>query len=93
MERVTQVEPRPDYKLWLKYGDGSEGVVDLRHLVGQGVFSSWTDPSVFKTVRVSDHGAPEWPGGVDLCPDALYMEITGKTLADLSSKPLSAASA
>ena len=79
MERVTQVKPRPGYRLWLKYTDGSEGVVDLRHLVGQGVFSSWTDPAAFEAVRVSDHGAPEWPGGIDLCPDALYMDIRPAT--------------
>lgn len=75
MKRVTRVEPRPDYKLWLKYSDGCEGVVDLHHLVGQGVFSSWNDAAVFEAVRVSDHGAPEWPGEVDLCPDALYLKL------------------
>jgi hypothetical protein len=27
---------------------------------------------------VTDRGALEWPGGLDLCGDALYLRLTGK---------------
>ena len=93
MERVVAVKPQSGYAIWLEYTDGTEGVVDLSDLVGRGVFSSWTDREVFEAVRVGESGAPEWPGGLDLCPDALYMEITGKSLAELAAKPKGAMSA
>lgn len=85
MERVTRAEARSNFRLWLKYTDGVEGEVDLRGLVGQGAFAAWLTPGVFEAVRVNEYGAPEWPGEIDLCPDSLYMQLTGTTWAELSS--------
>ena len=93
MERVTQAVPRPNYRLWLRFTDGVEGEVDLSGLLGQGVFAAWRDPGVFAAVSVNEFGAPEWPGQVDLCPDALYMQLTGKSWAELSSRSRNAVSA
>ena len=36
------------------------------------------EPGRFAQVRLSEAGAVEWPGEIDLCPDALYLELTGK---------------
>jgi hypothetical protein len=93
MERVIHAVARPNYRLWLKYSDGVEGEVNLSALVGQGVFVAWLDPGAFDAVRVNEFGAPEWPGEIDLCPDSLYMELTGKTWAELSSRSRNAVSA
>jgi hypothetical protein len=42
------------------------------------VFAAWLKPGVFEQVRLTEAGAPEWPGEIDLCPDALYLGLTGK---------------
>jgi hypothetical protein len=76
--RLVGVEPRDGYRLWLRYDDGAEGVVDLADLGGRGVFRVWRDRAVFEAARVTDRGALEWPGGLDLCGDALYLRLTGK---------------
>ena len=83
MKEITSVEALPNYRLKLRYNDGVEGVVDLSKEVGKGVFKAWEDPEVFKKVRIGDFGQPEWPGEIDLCPDALYMEITGMTVEQM----------
>ena len=83
MLKPIEVKPLPDYKLWLRYSDGVTGVVDLSDLVGQGVFGVWKDPSYFARVRIGDHGAILWDENLDLCPDALYLKITGKTPEEL----------
>jgi hypothetical protein len=93
MERVTSVRALPGYRLWLRFTDGVEGEVDLSPLVGRGVFSSWEDEESFQAVGVSDSGAPEWPGEIDLCPDSLYLQLTGKTWEDLEPSPGQATSA
>lgn len=80
---ITQVIPREDYTVFLRFDDGAEGVVDLRPLAGRGVFAAWLDPGFFQRVRVTDAGAIEWPGELDLCPDALYLQMTGKHPEDL----------
>ena len=87
MERVTRVEALPNHRLWLRFTDGVEGEVDLSHLVGNGVFAAWEDESSFQAVGLSEAGAPEWPGEIDLCPDSLYLQLTGKSWEDLGPRP------
>ncbi|MCZ7648177.1 MAG: DUF2442 domain-containing protein [Planctomycetota bacterium] len=81
--RIVEVSAQKGFKLFLRYSDGAEGVVDLSALAGQGVFASWLKPGVFEQVRLAESGAPEWPGEIDLCPDALYLELTGKTAEEI----------
>src|SRR5688572_14600238 len=43
------------------------------------VFSEWADRSLFTTDRVEKTGGIEWLGDIDLCPDGLYLRLSGKT--------------
>lgn len=87
MKRITSIEPLPDYRLKLRFDDGVEGVVNLSAEVGKGVFAAWQDPKHFASVKIVHNGrALEWPGEIDLCADALYLEITGMKVEDLFPK-------
>ena len=81
--KPVEVRVLAGYRLWLRYTDGAEGEVDLSHLAGQGVFKVWQNRDVFNTVRIGAGGALEWPGDVDLCPDAVYLRLTGTTPEEL----------
>ena len=83
MLKVTDVKPLADFRLHIRFADGVEGDVDLSHLAGKGVFSIWNDPAVFQNVSIGPNGELRWNDDVDLCPDALYMRITGKSPQDL----------
>ena len=83
MPKPVQVEPRPDCRLWLRYDDGTQGEIDLSDLAGRGVFAAWRDTAFFESVRLGEYGEIEWGDDIDLCPDALYMRLTGKTPAEL----------
>ena len=74
------VEPRGGYKIWLRYSDGAEGEVDLSHLTGKGMFRAWEDRAFFESVQLGDFGVVTWGEDIDMCPDALYIEITGKSV-------------
>lgn len=76
---ITEISPKDAYKLFLRYDDGACGEVDLSSYAGRGVFAGWLEPGVFEQVTLAEAGHPEWPGQIDLCPDALYMMLTGKT--------------
>ena len=86
MIRPTAVEPRDGRRIWLHYSDGASGEVDLSHLA-DGVFTAWNDPSCFASVHLTDYGAIAWNPGIELCPDALYMRLTGKPLSALTPNP------
>lgn len=83
MLRPTNIKPLPNYRLQIRYADGVTGEVDLSHLVGQGVFALWNDPKAFENVSLGSGGEIRWSDEVDLCPDSLYMEITGKSPEDV----------
>lgn len=66
------------YRLELEFDDGVCGIVDLSDYAGLGVFEAWLKPGFFKQVAITKLGALAWPGDLDLCPDALYLRLTGK---------------
>ena len=75
--RPTMVVPQEDYHIWLRYSDGVEGEVDLSKLAGSGMFSAWDDRAIFESARLDSNGAVVWDEGIELCGDALYMQLTG----------------
>jgi hypothetical protein len=83
MPKPVVARALPDYRIWVRYDDGAEGAVDLSDLAGHGVFRAWADPAVFASVRIGPTGAIEWAGDIDLCPDAVYLRLTGKRPEDL----------
>ena len=83
MQTITGVRPLDGYRVSLRFGDGTEGIADLSDLAGRGVFAAWSTPGQFESVQIGSTGELTWPCGVDLCPDALYLRVTGKTPADL----------
>jgi len=83
MIRPVEVRALAPYRIWLRYQDGTEGGVNLSHLAGKGVFAVWEQEGVFASAKLGPHGQVEWPGDVELCPDALYLRLTGKRPEDV----------
>lgn len=83
MIRPTDVEARDGYRIRLRYSDGTAGEIDLSHLCGRGVFAVWKEPGYFQRVHVTPHRAIAWDDDIELCPDALYMELTGKSFEQI----------
>lgn len=79
MYKPVEIKALPEYKLWLRYADGAEGEVDLSDLAGRGVFELWNDEGAYENVRIGAQGEITWGDDIELCPDALYLRLTGKT--------------
>ncbi len=62
--------------LRLRFADGVEGTVDLTGDLWGEMFEPLQDPAYFAGVRLDEDGAPSWPNGLDLAPDALYEDLT-----------------
>lgn len=62
-----------DYKIWLKFNDNQEMVVDLeKHLDGL-IFEPLKKVEYFKQVKFnSDSDTIEWENGADFAPAFLY---------------------
>ena len=81
--KPTEVKPLTNFRIWLRYEDGTEGTIDLSDVAGRGVFAAWNDPPFFRSVRLGSHGAIEWGADIDICPDAMYLRLTGKSPEDV----------
>lgn len=83
MRKILEVTVLDGYRLELVFEDGERGVVDLGSYAGKGVFEAWNDVNEFRAVKIGSYGELSWGETIDLCPDALYLEVTGKRPEDI----------
>lgn len=79
MHKITSATAIQGFRVDLTFDDGTSGIADLSHLAGRGVFRLWDDRSAFEAVSIGESGELVWGSEIDLCPDTLYMKVTGKT--------------
>lgn len=87
--RVSGVRHINEYELEVTFSDGTVAILDFRmRIVGRGgVFKSLENIDFFAQVAVDrEAGTLVWPNGVDLCPDVLYAEATGKDIQELGNE-------
>ena len=83
MHKIKKIKILKQYRVELTFVDGTRGIVNLSDLVGHGVFSQWNDYEEFRKVKIGDAGELVWGDNIDLCPDSLYLEVTGKNPEDI----------
>ena len=86
MPRLIEVRPLDSYGLYAKFDDGVDGIADLSEFAGSGVFVLWNDYENFRKARIGPSGELAWSEDVEMCPDAVYLRITGKSPEDLFPK-------
>jgi hypothetical protein len=72
--RVVSVQVLDHLRLVVRFRDGLTGEVLLKESHLRGVFEALRDPALFAQVSCKE-GFIEWPGEIDLAPDAMYDEI------------------
>jgi len=70
---VKAVHPLDDYRLDILFENGERRVFDMKPYLQRGVFVRLQNRAVFQAARVVA-GSVEWPGGLDLSYDTLYLE-------------------
>lgn len=83
MRKIKEATVIAPYQLELAFDDGVRGVVDLSDLAGKGVFVLWQNPGAFEEAQIGSSGELRWGDQIDLCPDALYLRVTGKRPEDV----------
>jgi len=81
--KITTAKPAGGYRLEVEFDNGTRGTIDVSDYAGIEVFQPWLQPGFFEQVRVSSEGALSWPGGLDLCADALYLRLTGQSAEEI----------
>ena len=85
---VTEAKLLEGYKVWLRFNDGLEGVVDLETTLqgdSRPIFQALLNPDEFKRFRV-DMDTVVWENGLDLAPEFLHDLLKNSLVSGL--KPL-----
>jgi Protein of unknown function (DUF2442) len=82
LKDIVAVEPRENYKLYIRFEDEVEGIVDLSKLIQfTGVFAPLQDKKYFAQVELNHEiGTIQWQSGADLDPDVLYALISNQAI-------------
>jgi len=73
---VVAVKPMGDYRVWVKFSNGREGVRDFADMIAAGgeMVEPLRDKNLFSQVYV--HGeVPAWPNGFEIDATNLHMEM------------------
>lgn len=70
---VKSVRPLDDYRLEVLFENGERRTFDVKPYIYRGVFVRLQQRALFQAARVVA-GSVEWPGGLDLSYDTLYLE-------------------
>lgn len=88
LKDVAAVKPLDDYRVWVRFEDGVEGIIDLKkELSFTGVFEPLRDHSYFAQVRVNPEiGTICWPNGADFDPLVLYARVMKQPIPEYQSR-------
>ena len=79
MLHPISVKALPKHRIFIRYSDGVEGEIDLSEFATKKLFAAWQDPEFFQKVEVGPYRQIRWSDEIELCPDSLYMRLTGAT--------------
>jgi hypothetical protein len=71
MNRIIKIMPLAGFRLAVWFDDGVAGTIDLASELFGPVFELLRDEALFSQVCLDEFGAPCWPNGADLAPDAI----------------------
>jgi len=85
--RLIDVKGLANYRLALKYDDGTQGIADVSHLAHKGIFQQWDTDGLFNNAYIDkESNAVTWNEDLDLCPDSLYLKLVGLSFEDWKKK-------
>lgn len=80
---VTEAKALPDFRLWVRFSDGTEGEIDLKDFIAgdsRPIVAALSDPLVFSPLRV-DMNTVVWDNGFDLAPEFLHAQTKAHAAA------------
>jgi hypothetical protein len=74
---VTAAKPVKDFKIWLRFNDGKEGIIDLQRTIftdSRPIFAPLRNPEYFRRFKI-EMDTLVWENELDLAPEFLYEQV------------------
>jgi len=80
---VTKLEYRGGHRFWVEFSDGSAGEWDYVSVKQRtGPMAAPLHDEAYVARAFLDEGAPTWPNGWDVSPEALYADLAAAGALD-----------
>jgi hypothetical protein len=83
MKWVTDAKALPDYRLWVRFSDNTEGEIDLKDFIAadaRPIVAALRDQTAFSAISV-EMDTVVWANGFDLAPEFLYARAKARAAA------------
>ena len=80
---VTEANALPEYRLRVRFSDGTEGEVDLKEFIADDhrpIVAELRNPAAFAAIRV-EMDTVVWANGFDLAPEFLHAKARAHSAA------------
>lgn len=77
MNEVVDLRVLQDYRIWLRFKDGEEKIINFRPFIGKGFTAELLDKEKFQKAFIEPGGGIAWENGYDFCPNYLK-ELAGE---------------
>ncbi len=89
ISQPIEVKALENYRLHVKFADGTEGKVDLTEYRGKGIFSLWDENDFFSRVYIDkETGAIAWSNELEMDSNNIYLKIIGKSFDEWKNENL-----
>ena len=76
LPKIQDVRYQGDYRVWVKFADGTEGEINLESELWGQMFEPLKQKSLFARLSLDKElGTIVWPNGADFAPEFLYQKL------------------
>jgi len=85
--KPIKVKSNGQYRIFISYSDGTEGILDLDYLKEKPIFHKWASPDFFNSVYINQpENAISWDEDIELCPDNLYLKLKKMSFSEYNKQ-------
>lgn len=71
MYETIEIKVLDNYRIWVKFNDGEERVINILPFLNKGIAKELLDVKKFNEVKIDSGGGIFWSNGYDFCPNYL----------------------
>jgi hypothetical protein len=78
MRRIVALNVLENYRIWVRFDDGTAGEIDFSGKAHTGVYARWRDYNYFRQARIDSEGQLTWDDQLDFSAESLWRRITSR---------------
>lgn len=82
ISQLKDAKPLADYKIFVEFTDGVNGIIDLSKWKSNPAFIDWGIEENFRKLKITSDKKIDWGNNIDMDPDSFYLQLINKTFEE-----------